>query len=275
MTNFFFTGNRGLDRRGGIRYDYLRDADTNRNDVPSLLIGGRPRKPGKAPPWAKVLHTAAGEQPTFKEDKIVGGSIIAPHDDEKRYMIGSDRGEKKVLLVVKTGLDYEDGSTANHKSRLESEGVTLRPHGIVPFDMDTLRILLAESADLSQILNDPSLVPGQSPIHKVGSVQSRGRIIPSINCPEVSNSAWVIGQKGAALKGYITGEVALLRWVAGEFVEKILPDTQRALFEKLLIADRELQRKQAREAAAAAKAAREAELPSNYNGVGISIGSSN
>lgn len=255
-TNVFFTGNKGLNRsgraKGGVVYDYVADKATGRKDVASLIIGGKPRS-GSVPWFAQALHVLPGQQPDFDNDRIIRASVVEEELDggKKRWGIGTFTGNVQDLVICKTGLDFVNGSTANHKAQLEHDGKVLRPHGIVAFDSDTVRLVLAESAELGEILKDPTLALGKTgDAFRVGNVRNHGRIIPSIHCAETSNSAWAIGPRGAALKGTITGEVFLLRRDrgTGEIIEKLLSDSQRTMFEKLLFADREAQRKAAQEA---------------------------
>ena len=259
-TTVFFSGNRGLDRRhgGGIRYDILMDPATARENVLGLSIGAKPRD-GRVPRWGRPLFAAVGNQPDFARDRIVRTSVIKETvAGKERFALGTfDPANRRDLLVFKTGLDVESGSTGNHLSRLLSVGTKLMPHGVVPFDEDTLQICGVDSAELHEILNDPTLRIGKSDgMERIGGVQNKGKVIPGIRCAEVSTSAWVIGAKGVALKGLITGEVFMIRRIRGDIVEKLLPESQRALFERLLFADRDAQAKSMKAAAEAAHALR-------------------
>lgn len=250
-----FSGNQGTDARGsGVRYDYVNDAPTDRKDVLGFVVGGKPRD-GKLPRGAKALLLKQGEIIGVRGSNIVQASVVTETvGGQERFALAAYDGKKmEDLIRMHTGLDFEQGSTANHKMRLESEGKTLYPHGFVPYDADVLELIKAESGDLPELEGLLPSLPGPkatSDVRLIGKKHHGGKYIPSIECSEFTDAVYYLGPRGVGFKGYIWGPVVLVKRVEGVIVEQRLADSQRRLFEKLLFSQRDQRRAEVEKAKA-------------------------
>lgn len=231
--NFWTSDNHGVRPRAD--FFLLPDRATNREDVKTLVVGGRPfyktEQQGDkivqkiiVPWWSKKIHTARDHNPSIQGQGILRGTIDKEtYTDQKgqqkeRYVIMNGDDDPNDYPTVICGLDVmDDGrgnkSPQNHLDKIVKELGKASPWGVIAFDCDAVRLLAAQEGDedLRALLANPNL--GRGKAEKQGRTENKGKYIPSVDCFETEISEWKMGPRHALLKGTPWGEVRVVkRW---------------------------------------------------------------
>ncbi len=262
--NQWVSTNRGIQPKGGLRFDWIPDRVTNRDEALTAVIGGRAfikSRPGpggtsvktvKLPKWAKKIHAAEGAMPSIHGQKIIRASIVENVvGGQKRFEIMNGDDDPCHYVTFTTGLEavadaFGNKSTANHRLRVMAEQGRLFPFGVVAFDTDALKLLTVVQGDDDDVrlaMSAKSPAPGRGTAEQQGKTQHSGRYIESIDCFETELSSWKFKPKDACLKGMVWGEVRQVRLVDGIMVERtVTDDFIRKLFYRALAVEKQAQR---------------------------------
>ena len=262
--NFWTSDNNGT--RPKAEFFLLPDRATNREDVKTMVLGGRPfyksvEEKGKiiqkafVPWWSKKIPTKKDASPSIQGQGILRGAI-EPEDyvnekgqKKERFVIVSGDDNPNDFVTVICGLNVEDDgrgnkSPQNHLDRIVREQGKASPWGVIAFDCDAVRLLMAQEGadDLRLLLTDPSF--GRGKAEKQGKTDNKGKYIPSLDCFEVEISEWKMGPRHALLKGTGWGEVRVIkRWDGVNMSEKQTDDPLlKKLFYRGLAAEKEAAR---------------------------------
>jgi len=257
--NFWTSDNHGTKPRA--EFYLLPDRQTKREDVKTLVVGGRPfvksvQEGEKVVPkiivpwWSKRIPTKSGHSPSIQGQNLLRGTIEKETiGGKERYVITNGDDDPNDYITVVCGLDVvDDGrgnrSPMNHYDKIVRELGKASPWGVIAFDCDAVRLLAAQEGDedLRALLADPNL--GRGMAEKQGKSKTTGKYIPSVDCFEVEISEWKMGPRHALLKGTPWGEVRVIkRWDGVAMSEKRTDDPLLIkLFYRGLAAEKEAAR---------------------------------
>ena len=226
------------------------------------MFGNKP-KGSKLAKGSKALFAKEGAVLPMRSGKILLATpVFEKVAGTERWML--DTYDKKVVDIVvgRTGLDWEQGDTGNHKQRLEvKDGPGLWPHGIVPYDRDLIEMIKQESADLFEelVAAEPRLAlpKSSSDVRRIGDLLKGKRWLPTIECADYGLGAYRVGPKGIYYTLYVDGRVSQVRRNAqGDLDEVFMGSAMRKMVENLLRKQQDRERAAAIAAAEAAKVAK-------------------
>lgn len=233
--NFWTSDNHGTKPRADFFLLPDRTPQTQREDVKTLVVGGRPfYKPEQqgdkivnkiiVPRWAKKIPTKVDHNPSIQGQGILRGTIDKETyvdqggQPKERYVIMNGDDDPNDYPTVVCGLEVTDDgrgnrSPANHYDKIVKELGKASPWGVIAFDCDAVKLLAAQEGDedLRKLLADPNL--GRGKAEKQGKTKNTGKYYPSVDCFEVEISEWKMGPRHALLKGTPWHEVRVVkRW---------------------------------------------------------------
>ena len=259
-----FHGNQGLanGRSEGARYDYVEDPLTGRKDAIALVLGNRP-KGNKLVRGSKALFAVDGAELPMRHGKVMLATpVLEKIEGGERWMLDTYNDKVVDIVLGRSGLDWEQGDTGNHKQRLEAKGGPgLWPHGIVPYDIYLIEMVKQESADLflELVKAEPRLAlpKRSSDVQLISALMKGKRWLPTIECPDYGLGAYRVGPRGIYYTLYVDGRISQTRRNAqGELDEVFMGSQMRKMVENLLRKQQERDRQAAIALADAAKEAK-------------------